>query len=29
MPEWVVLIAVVAAYFAIVRWILPRFGVAT
>jgi hypothetical protein len=29
MPEWVILIAVFAAYYALMRWVLPRFGVQT
>ena len=29
MPEWVQLLAVVAAWFVISRWVLPRFGVPT
>jgi hypothetical protein len=29
MPEWVILVAVFAAYYALMRWILPRFGVQT
>lgn len=29
MPEWMTFVAVLAAYFAIMRWVLPRFGVST
>jgi hypothetical protein len=28
-PEWVILVAVFAAYYALMRWVLPRFGVQT
>lgn len=29
MPEWLGIILFFAAYFAIMRWVLPRFGVTT
>jgi len=29
MPDWLMLLMVLAIYFAIMKWILPRFGVAT
>ena len=29
MPEWLELVLFFAAYFALMRWILPRFGVPT
>ncbi len=29
MPEWLVPIAIVAAYIAIMRWVLPAAGVPT
>jgi hypothetical protein len=29
MPEWVVMVLVFAAYFAVMRWVLPRLGVQT
>lgn len=29
MPEWVTPLAAVAAYIAIMRWVLPKFGVPT
>jgi hypothetical protein len=29
MPEWVGLVLFIAAYFALMRWVLPRFGVST
>ncbi len=29
MPEWLVLAAVLAAYFAVMKWVLPRLGVPT
>jgi hypothetical protein len=29
MPEWVVVILLLAAYFAVMRWVLPRLGVPT
>lgn len=29
MPEWLKIVLAVAAYIAIVRWVLPRFGVPT
>ena len=29
MPEWLTLILVAAAYFSIMKWVLPRFGVPT
>lgn len=29
MPEWSLLLLIVAAYLVLMRWILPRFGVQT
>jgi hypothetical protein len=29
MPEWLVAIVLLGAYFALMRWVLPRFGVPT
>jgi len=29
MPEWLMWAAIIAAYFAIMKWVLPRFGVST
>jgi hypothetical protein len=29
MPEWVTFILVVVAYFAIMKWVLPKLGVPT
>lgn len=29
MPEWLMFVIFVAAYFVIMKWVLPRFGVAT
>jgi hypothetical protein len=29
MPEWVIMVLVFAAYFAVMRWVLPRLGVQT
>jgi hypothetical protein len=29
MPDWLVLILLPAAYFAVMRWVLPKFGVPT
>jgi hypothetical protein len=29
MPEWATLILVLAGYFAVMKWVLPRFGVST
>jgi len=29
MPEWLLLVIVLAAWFALMRWVLPRFGVGT
>jgi hypothetical protein len=29
MPEGLLLILVLAAYFIVMRWVLPRFGVST
>jgi hypothetical protein len=29
MPEWAQLLAVVAGWFVLSRWVLPRFGVPT
>jgi len=29
MPDWLLIVAFPLAYFAIIRWVLPRFGVST
>jgi hypothetical protein len=29
MPDWLLMLIVLAIYFVIMKWILPRFGVAT
>jgi hypothetical protein len=29
MPEWLILILVMGGYFAVMRWVLPKFGVPT
>jgi len=29
MPEWLILVACLAAYFAVMKWVLPRFGVSS
>ena len=29
MPEWLGFLLFIAAYFALMRWVLPRFGVST
>jgi hypothetical protein len=29
MPEWLLMAAIFAAYFAVMKWVLPRFGVST
>jgi hypothetical protein len=29
MPDWLILILVMAGYFAVMRWVLPKFGVPT
>lgn len=29
MPEWVWIIVLVLGYYALMRWVLPRFGVPT
>jgi hypothetical protein len=29
MPDWLVLILLAAAYYALMRWVLPKFGVPT
>jgi hypothetical protein len=29
MPEWLMVVLGVAAYFAVMKWVLPRFGVST
>jgi len=29
MPDWLLIIAVPLAYLALMKWVLPRFGVAT
>lgn len=29
MPEWLGVVLFLAAYFAVMRWVLPRFGVTT
>ena len=29
MPDWLLLLLVLAAWFALLKWVLPRFGVPT
>jgi hypothetical protein len=29
MPEWLILVLVMGGYFAVMRWVLPKFGVPT
>jgi hypothetical protein len=29
MPEWIVPVLIVAAYFGLMKWVLPRLGVPT
>jgi len=29
MPEWLVVVLAALAYFGLMRWVLPRFGVPT
>jgi hypothetical protein len=29
MPEWTWIVLIFLGYFALLRWVLPRFGVAT
>ncbi len=29
MPEWLTIVLAVAAYFALIKWVLPRLGVPT
>ena len=29
MPEWLILVFGLAAYFAVMKWVLPRLGVPT
>ena len=29
MPEWLEILLFIAGYFALMRWVLPRFGVPT
>ncbi len=29
MPEWLVIIVLLAGYIVLMRWVLPRFGVPT
>jgi hypothetical protein len=29
MPEWIIIVALIAAYFAVNRWLLPKLGVPT
>ncbi len=29
MPDWLVLILLAAGYYALMRWVLPKFGVPT
>jgi len=29
MPDWLVLAGIVLAYFLLMRWVLPKFGVPT
>jgi len=29
MPDWLMFILIPAGYFAVIRWVLPKFGVPT
>ena len=29
MPDWLILLAVLAAYILLMKWVLPKFGVPT
>jgi hypothetical protein len=29
MPDWLIIVLLFAAYFAVMKWVLPRFGVPT
>jgi hypothetical protein len=29
MPDWMIVVVGAAAYFAVMKWLLPRFGVST
>jgi hypothetical protein len=29
MPEWLILLVVLAGYIVLMRWVLPKFGVAS
>ena len=29
MPDWLIIVALIAAYFAVNRWLLPKLGVPT
>ena len=29
MPEWLIIVLVALAYLAVMKWVLPRFGVPT
>ena len=29
MPEWLTILLFVVGYFAVMKWVLPRFGVST
>jgi hypothetical protein len=29
MPDWLILLGLLLAYFVVMRWVLPRFGVQT
>lgn len=29
MPDWLIFVGFLLAYFAVMRWVLPRFGVQT
>lgn len=29
MPDWLIILLVFAGYFAVMKWVLPRFGVST
>mgnify|MGYP003701322711 CR=1 FL=1 len=29
MPEWLILLVALGGYFAVMRWVLPKFGVPT
>jgi hypothetical protein len=29
MPDWLILVLLMGGYFAVMRWVLPKFGVPT